>query len=125
MHSTHETERAGLMAQWLATGGAAEAIPAGTPAGDDGLATTAMTGFDTGCFIDDGLQAAPTARGSYGCGFADDGLQAYLMSYNVACHADDGLKAAPTAAGAYGCGFADDGLKAYTPTLGHPGCAGG
>jgi|GEM_PF-6125241 hypothetical protein len=73
MHSTHETERAGLMAQWLATGGAAEAIPAETPAGDDGpqaAAPTLRCGMPTTrCFVDDGLKAAPTAAGAYGCGF--------------------------------------------------------
>lgn len=99
MHSTSDTERARLMAQWLATGGADLAIPAEMPAGDDGpqaAGPTLRCGMPTTrCFVDEGLAAGlrPTQPPTLLCG-------------------DDGLQAAPTARGAYGCGFTDDGLTA-------------
>lgn len=97
------------MAQWRMTGGALDA------------AAHEESGRD------DGLKAAPTARGAYGCGFADDGLQAtaFTTPGSAWCYqGDDGLKAAVTIN--MRCPFTvDDGLMAYTPTVVYRGCVGG
>ncbi len=60
---------------------------------------------------DPGLMAQWRATGGADAGHGDsvpgdDGLAASVPS-QIQCH------------------FTDDGLAAYTPTLGHPGCAGG
>ncbi len=80
MHSTSDQESAHLMAQWLATGGAGPQTDGEMPAGDDGL------------------KAAPTATGAYGCGFADDGLTASMLTRRLCIEGEtpagnDGLAA--------------------------------
>ena len=81
MHRMDTGKSGELMAAWLATGGAMDALDAefGAKAGDDGLAASMRTGFQGGgCSADDGLQASAGTFRLPMC--ADDGLAAAAFS---------------------------------------------
>lgn len=93
----------GLMARWLASGGALE-VPAGIDAAaDDGLQAGGWSGHPVFC-ADDGLQAGRMTTHPFAC--ADEGLRCSNITRGYGCippQADDG----PTAGDASftGCGI--------------------
>lgn len=95
MQTISTAANGGLMAQWLATGGALEA-PTGEAAGTAG---------------DDGLAATTTQPPV--CHWVDEGLSASPQTLFLPCNGDDGLAANRVTSPAGGCPpFADDGLLA-------------
>ena len=109
--SSHE---AGLMAAWIATGGAGDALRE-TAGEDEGLAALGLSRSAHYCG-DDGITAAMPTREFYVCG--DDGLEAGHHTGFGCLLIDGGLKAhQPTY---YRCFFGDDGLTAggYASTIG-------
>ena len=104
-----------VMALWLSSGGAVEALTES----DAAMARTARSGRH-GTATDDGLQAGAATR--LLC--ADDGLQAGRLTTNPFNCADDGLLCSQVTKG-YGCipPSIDDGLLAGNST--GPACYGG
>lgn len=117
----------GLMAAWIATGGAGDALRE-EAAGDDGLAATSFSQTLFMC-AEDGLEAGASTVGQH-CLFwieskarsrtsawhcaDDEGLEAGGRQTSFGCLLiDDGLKAGYRTG--FGC-YADDGLKASQPT---------
>ncbi|WP_316979877.1 hypothetical protein [Shumkonia mesophila] len=110
--SSHE---AGLMAAWIATGGAGDALRE-TAGEDDGLAALGFSRSAHYCG-DDGITAAMPTREFYVCG--DDGLEAGHHTGFGCLLIDDGLAATTSTVPTALC-HADDGLTAggYASTIG-------
>lgn len=113
MERTNHHE-AGLMAAWLATGGAIEAAGREAAEEDDGLAAFGISRSVLYCG-DDGLAAG--YRTGFGC-YLDDGLEAGGHTISWHC-ADDGLRAGGRSMVTF-CDLGDDGLTAggYASTIG-------
>ena len=71
----------GLMARWLASGGAVEA-PAAIDAADDDLRAGGTSGHPVFC-ADDGLQAGRMTTHPFAC--ADDGLRCSQITRGYGC----------------------------------------